>query len=280
MSLKERVILCALLSFLGLSVSAADLTPLSKGTTLLGKPLVVRVQGHTDEDAPRANTTITSQFLGTQATLIETSISAIPESSPSAEADPQASPGVPLSGSTDLYIAGVRVWTGQLYFQNGGLAYHGGTAPVQIPFPLFAYPIGPLMVQLDAGVELEGTLDASITPGLSYPLQDSSLDLKVEAEAIIAGYIEGYASIWLLRAGAGGRIDLVEGSTGIQEFFYLNGDQPQGQYLGGFNVLRGNIYGFVDTKIFFGRWNRILKRNFFSWPGKCFAFGGSTCGLH
>lgn len=243
--------------------------------------------------APAAVTTSTTPASTTPATpALSTSASASSTSAqtPSANnsaatvnpstgtATPSASPaagGIQLA-TTDLYIGGTRVWAGKLKFEKGSFIYSGGVAPTQIPFPIFAYPLGPLMLELDAGVEFEGDLNASLTPGLSYPLADSSLTAKVEASLMASGYVEGYASLWIARGGVGGRLNLVNGSLGVQSFLFMNGLKPQGSYIGSVTLLSGDVYGFVDVNLFLG-WRRIIKKDFFKWSGRCYAFQQNSC---
>ena len=75
----------------------------------------------------------------------------------------------------------------------------------------------------------------------------------------------------------GGRINLIEGETGVSALFFLNGSKAQLSGFGQVQMLNGDIYAFVDTKVLFGSWKRILTKDLFKWNGKCFAFGGDAC---
>ncbi len=264
------------------------LNPISQSTTLFGKPLKMEQSANTLPSNQGASITTFSQFLGKGTNIFEASVEAVPAptaapnpDAPIGSTDPSASPspapGIEIA-KTDLYIGGTRVWAGTLSYNKGSLIYTGGVAPTQIPFPIFSYPLGPLLLQVNAGIEFEGGIEASLTPGLSYPLQDSSLTAKVEAELMASGFIEGDASLWIVRGGVGGRLNLIKGSTGINAFLFMNGSKPQGTYLGGVTFLSGSIYGFVDVRLF--KWNRIINKNFYSWSGWCFAFDKTTCGTN
>ncbi len=261
------------------------LPPISQNTQLMGKPLKIEQSSTVAPSGLGVSTQTTSQFLGRTSSIVSASIEAIPSTASDTPADGSASanpsatpaPGTIDLARTDLYIGGTRIWAGDLTFQKGGLVYSGGVAPTQIPFPILAYPLGPLMLEVDAGVEFEGDIQAALTPGLSYPLTDSSLDATLQAKLGAAGFIEGYGSIWLVRGGVEGRVDLIQGSTGIDAHLFMNGTKPIGTYLGKVVLLSGDVFGFVDTKLFFGKWNRILKKDFFKWKGLCYAFQAESC---
>lgn len=282
MKFKLRTVIVLSAAILSLSAAArADegenlvLDPIALKTKLLGHPLKIEERGETLPSNQGVRNSIHSQFLGNDTALVEASVEAIPSAAPSAT----PAQGIELA-RTDLYIGGTKIWAGSLRFRNGGLAYSGGVAPTQLPFPLLVYPLGPLLLELDAGVEFEGDLVASLTPGLSYPLPDSTLNASVEAKLYVAGYVEGYGSIWFVRGGVGGRLNLINGSTGISANLFMNGQKPVGKYLGRVVLLNGSVYGFVDTNLLFGKWTRIIKKDFFKWSGRCYSFDNSQCGLN
>jgi hypothetical protein len=266
----------------------------------LGKPLIVSQTGNTVSSGQGVIATTHTEFLGSSKNLVEASVEAIPQASasPSPGADPQAvaaniavanDPGVASAsptpmpiyeidlGRTDLYIDGFRIWTGDLSYQNGELTYSGGVAPTQIPIPIFIYPVGPMTLEVDAGVSFEGQIDATLSPGLSYPLQDSTLDAKLTANLSAGGFIEGYANLWLLRAGVGGEVDLIDGTVGVTGHIYMNGQTPSGQGMGMVHMLDGDLFGFVDDRFFFGVWSRIYTHDFYKWAGYCYSFGATAC---
>jgi hypothetical protein len=276
-----RFIILGLTFLSGIPSFAADVSsggvqliePMVQESKLLGKPMRVEQHAQTVNSGFGVMTSTQTELLGHSGTLVEASVEAIP-AAPMASATPS---GLVL-GTTDLYIGGTRIWTGALRYQKGSLTYSGGVAPTQIPFPIFAYPLGPVMLRVDAGIEFEGEIDASLTPGLSYPLADSTLDATLSANLGASGFVEGYAGLWIVRAGVGGRVDLIEGTTGVTGHIYMNGiTPPSGHGIGMVRLLSGDVYGFVDTKFFFGRWNRVLHKDFFKWGGYCYSFGAKTC---
>ena len=279
--------------------------PVIRESSLMGQKLSVEQDSATVSSGLGVVGTTKTSFVGHSMTLMEASVEALPSSSNEetaaalATAKAQTAPldsgvpvvsGTPIPGSTpipggivlgttDLYIDGIKLWTGTLQYANGSLSYDGGVPPTQIPYTIFVYPVGPMTLQVDAGVEFEGDVRASITPGLSYPFTDSTLDAQLSASIGAGGFIEGYANLWLIRAGVGGAVDLIDGSTGVAGHIYMNGQAPTGEGFGMVHLLSGDIYAFVDTGFFFGGWTRIWKKDFYNWAGWCYSFGATSCGI-
>ncbi|MBS1958614.1 MAG: hypothetical protein JST80_04000 [Bdellovibrionales bacterium] len=189
------------------------------------------------------------------------------------EVAPTPAQGVVLN-QHDLYIGGVRVWNGALRYDQGSLVYSGGVAPTQVPIPIFAYPLGPVLLQVEAGVEFEGNVSVKITPGVSYPLTDSSVTADLQAKLYAAGYIDAYARLLFLRAGVEGRINVIDAVAGWYSTFFLTGMKPISTSYGYARLLSGSVNGFVDFNLIFGRWRRLINKSFFSWKGKCLDFTG------
>jgi hypothetical protein len=284
---------------------AALITPVTRENQVFGKPLNVTEQAETVPSGQGIVTTTGASFAGHSKTLVDASVEAIPSQSPPSTivttgtttsgggggitvTSPPGTIGPtgttitsgPVSivlGDTNLYIGGVKIWTGALTYKNGVLAYSGGVAPTQIPFTLFVYPVGPMTLEVDAGVSFEGSITASLTPGLSYPLQDSELDAKLSADMSAGGFIDGYANLWLLRAGVGGQVNIIDGTVGVTGRILLNGHAPVGSGSGSVRMLNGELYGFVDDRFLFGVWSRLYTKNFYSWSGYCFSFDSTAC---
>ena len=242
---------------------AQDTTHLQAQTTLFGKPL--SVTQNTDASASKlgVQTSTLLQFLGKNVNLMQASV----EVSSSAQ------------GTTNWYIAGKRVWSGNLALQNGSLVYSGGLAPVQLPLPLFVYPLGPVILEVDTGIDFQGSLDVNLTPTLALPLQDSKLQGTLQETISAGGYLEGYAKLLVVRAGIGGKINLIDGNVGANADLFLNQSPPVLTGLGKVSFLEGSIYGFVDVIKLLGQWRRLLSANLYSWNGKCYAFGAESCAL-
>ncbi len=260
---------------------ADDSNHVSAHGTVMGKPVSVSQDSDPRADGLGVQTQTQVEFAGKSKSLSLISVEALPRNG--VEALPAASPAAsPSNGSiplatTNWYIGGTQIWAGNLAFEKGSLVYSGGIAPTEIPFPLFAYPLGPVLLQVDAGVSFQGNLSANLTPGLSYPLQDSTLTGSLQANLSAAGFLEGYARFLLIKAGVGGQINIIDGLTGVKTEIFLNGQKPTLAGFGKVQLLNGSIFGFVDTAYLFGSWKRILNRNFYSWNGKCYAFGVGTC---
>jgi len=178
-----------------------------------------------------------------------------------------------------LYVAGMRVWNGTAKFSKGSYTYTGGIAPLRIAFPVLAYPVGPLILQVVAGVDMQANIQASLTPGVAYPLNDSSLMASLSANAAAAAFVEGSATLLFVRAGVGGSVEVINGLTTVAAQLYYQ-IPPILTYGGKVTLLSGDVYAFVDSKLIFGSWKRWWSKDLFKWNGKCFAFGSDTCALN
>ena len=247
---------------------------------LLGHDLGVSQQSAGLATQHGINTATLIHFLGNSKNLMDASLEAIPPATTADSLAPSPSPAADqgtVLANTNWYIAGTRVWTGHLNYQKGALVYTGGISPTQIPFPLVVYPLGPLTLQVDAGVDFQGALNASMSPGWAYPLNDTVLKGSLTSNLTAGGYLEGYAKLLVVRGGVGGKINLIDGSTGINAMILFNGRKPILSGKGKVQLLNGDIYAFVDTNVFLGKWKRILNKDLYKWNGKCFAFGSDTC---
>jgi hypothetical protein len=284
-----RIVILCFFYFLSLNAQAAGplggvplITPITSQNQVFGKTLSVIQQAETVPSGQGIVSTTGASMSGVSKTLVEASVEAIPPAPSSTTTTTSATTGPTPSGvilaTTDLYIGGTKIWTGTLTEKNGSLVYTGGVAPTQIPFTLFVYPVGPLLLEVDAGVDFEGNISASLIPGFSYPLQDSELDAKLAASVSAGAFLDGYASLWLIRAGVGGTVNIIDGSIGVSGRLLMNGQAPTGSGTGSVQMLNGEFYGFVDTDLLFGNWSRIYTKDFYSWAGYCFSFEGKGCG--
>ena len=283
-----RVIKDSMMSISGLFLAfaaqaaepAQDPNHVTARSQLMGKPLSVSLDSDPTADARGVQSQTRVEFAGQARSLSLISVEALPPPvTDGATSSPSASPspaGVPLA-TTNWYIGGTQIWAGHLAFQNGSLVYAGGVAPTEIPFPLFAYPVGPVLLQVDAGVAFEGNLSAKLTPGLSYPIQDSTQTGTLQARLSAAGFVEGYARFLLVKAGIGGQVNVIDGATGVQAEIFMSQKKPELTGFGKLRLLNGSVFGFVDTAYLFGSWKRILNRKFYQWNGLCYAFGAESC---
>ena len=229
--------------------------------TLLGQDLSIShvievIAAHTG-----VSTQTQLQFLGKLKTLLDAS--AQYDSTPDAT----------------LYVAGMRVWSGALTQSNGSYGYKGGIAPTKMAFPLVSYPVGPLILAIDAGVVFEAQMSAKLTPGLAYPVTDSNLKASLSASASGSAFLEGSAKLLILKAGVGGSIQVIDGTSSMDALLYFQ-SPPQLSYGGKVNLLQGHVYAFADSYKLFGSWRRFWSHDFYNWAGKCYSFGSASCAVN
>ena len=159
--------------------------------------------------------------------------------------------------------------TGSLVQNGSTYSYNGSIAPTQIAFPIFSYPVGPVVLAVDSGVSLQGNLSASVAPDVSL-LASSQVTGDLQANLTAAAYVEGYAQFLFMKAGIGGQVDAISGTTGAHFNMTLAqalaGTQPQLQGFGRVSLLGGNVYGYLGS----------MKMSFYKWSGKCYSFDPSV----
>jgi|GEM_PF-6794582 len=250
------------------SASAQVPPPFLVQKNILGRTTSVALEAEAHPADAGASGSLSSVLFGRNLSLIRL------DSSPAARLP--AAEGERIA-STQLTVGGVRIWSGELGFRQGALRYSGAIPPVRIPLPLLAYPLGPVLLRLDTGLEIEGKLEASLTPGLSLPAADSTIEAGLAADLAASGFVEGYGSLYVVRAGMEGRVDLIDGKAGVATAMYFDGSKPRSGFSGQAVFMRGEIEAFVDTHLPLVSWKRILSKKIFSWPGRCFAPGGLKC---
>ncbi len=265
------------------ALAATDQTVLEQKSKLLGRELSVRQEYGSVPSGKGVQTVTQVQFIGTPKPLLDARVEYVPPVITSAA--PAATPQDPLSSlitntKHDFYVSGIRIWSDEMGYKDGSLFYSGGVAPTSIPIPVLTYPIGPLVLELDAGVEFEAQLLAKLTPSISFPFTDSSLAASLSAEAAASGFVEGSARILVIRAGIGGAINIVQGDASVGAVIFFKKQAPELTYGGKVSVLSGKIYAFVDTNILFGIWTHLWSANLYAWNGKCWAFGAESCAVN
>jgi hypothetical protein len=268
-----------LLLLLGLLTAPAQAQPsLHEQAQLLGNPFKIQQQATVENSASGGGQRISqetkSQLLGKSVNLVKVDLA----TEPAASAPENAEGGIALR-QHDVYVGGVRVWNGKFGLDHGTLTYSGGVAPTQIAIPLVTYPLGPLLLKVEAGFEFEGQLEARFAIGPSYPLKDSTVVASVQTDLYAAAYIDASARLLFLKGGIGGRIDVIDAQAGFFSTFYLNGMKPRTTNFGWARLMDGHVYGFLDSKILFGRWTRVWQHDFFNWMGACMTFtdGVKSC---
>jgi hypothetical protein len=178
----------------------------------------------------------------------------------------------------ELYVGGARLWTGRLRWQDGSLRYTGGVPPTQIPVPIILYPLGPLVLKLEAGLEFEGLLNVRLMPGLSFPLRDSTLIANLDMRLYAAAYLQASAQLLLLKGGIEGRVNVFDAKWGAHTFFYVNGLKPRTMTFGYAELFSGKVLGFIDYRFFTARWKRLHQNSLYEWNGKCLSFANGVGG--
>lgn len=187
------------------------------------------------------------------------------------------------STSNDLYVNGIKVWTGSGTFENGTVSYTGGVAPTQINIPVFSYTVGPLVLEVNAGVEFEAAMDARLSsplliPDLStLPTAETLVDTSLDTHAIASGYVEGLARVLIIQVGLGGDVNIIDGNAMVAASIpFLDPIASTLSYDGKLQVLNGKLYGFIDYRKA-GGWKRWKEFNLYSWKGLCWAMGEQSC---
>lgn len=177
---------------------------------------------------------------------------------------------------TEVYSFGKRVFSQSSYFSaDGNGAVRAGLTPTQVRVPVFAYPIGPLTLQLDAGARFQANIEAQMMNVIGIPVELSSLGIEMKAIAAAAGFIEGYAKFFIIRGGVGGQLDLIDAQGNLNARFNFDGTKPLVMVSAMVEFLKGRFYAFLDFWAF--GWKRLLDYDLYSWKGYCFSTGGLVC---
>lgn len=179
---------------------------------------------------------------------------------------------------TEVYSFGKRVFTDSRYltFENGEL--RAGLAPTQIRVPVITYPIGPLTVNVDGGVRFQANLTARNATNISFPIEFSEPGLQLSAVAAGAGFVEGYASLFVVRGGVGGQLDLIDAKLDINTRFSLETQKTLLTVSAIVEFLKGRIYAFLDVGLsIFGGWKRLIDKDLYNWNGYCFSTDNLRC---
>ncbi len=248
-------------------------TGISESTVLLGKTLTVsQVNGPTATGNGIQSTTDV-QFLGAAKPLLQAVLA-------TSGAAPNSLAALASDTTQTYYVDGIRVWSGQISENKGVVNYTGSVPLTQITIPALMYPVGPLILELNAGISFEAQLAANLTPELSVPLQDTSITGSLQTSATASGFVDGDVRVVIFRGGLKGSVTLIDGAATVNALMFFNGQAPQLSYSGKVSALAGNVSAFVDTNLLFGSWKTIWSQNLYSWAGKCWAFGADTCATH
>ena len=192
------------------------------------------------------------------------------------------SPPDTINGVTynEVYSFGLRVFSDSfsLTTASGGLGFNAGLAPTEIRVPIVVYPIGPVTLEIDGGARFQADVTGQAVPNPAIPVQDSAIGAELSAQADVAGFIEGYASFLVVRAGVGGQVDLVDGSADVNARFMFDGTPPYVGVDAWVDFLAGDFYAFVDLlDIFTLSFKRLVDYTLYSWNGYCFETQADLC---
>jgi hypothetical protein len=237
----------------------------SKGTQVLGRELSAGLEAGNPADTKNAQTKAKVTILGVALQALSALVS----------------PPNTIGGTTytEVYSFGKRVFTeSTVSEENGILKYHVGLSPTEIRVPAVVYPVGPVLLQIDGGARFQANVTIQNSTEISIPIQYSNFAAQISAIAAAAGFIEGYAKFFVLRAGVGGQLDLIDARADVNVRYTMGEPKPLVLVSAMAEFLKGRIYAFVDIfGLFKFGWRRLLDHDFYKWNGYCFATDNLTC---
>jgi hypothetical protein len=179
---------------------------------------------------------------------------------------------------TEVYSFGKRVFSDRGYIYTNGAQLSVGIAPTQVRVPFVVYPVGPVTLEVDGGARFQANLSLSNMTNISFPIQYSEPGFQLSAVAGAAGFVEGYAKLFILRGGVGGQLDLVDAHLDVNSKYNLEEQKVFVQVSAIAEFLKGRIYAFVDVfGIFSWGWKRLIDKNLYDWKGYCVATENIQC---
>ncbi len=262
---------CFLLLALFVSSHALADQVLQKKTKILGKEFSVTEQLGSVATGEGVNALTQVKFLGKAIQLL------------SSQLQYTTADGKIVSKKNDLMVNGIKVWTGGGTLVDGTLSYTGSVAPTQLNMPVFSYAIGPVVLEVNAGVTFEAAMDASLTSPLlnadlsSILLANALVDTSIDTHATASGYVDALARVLIFQVGINGEVNIIDGNASVAASVPLMDPlHPTLSYDGKLQVLNGSINAFIDTKML-GSTQRIKNLKIYSWKGMCWAMGGQSC---
>lgn len=179
---------------------------------------------------------------------------------------------------TEFYSFNKKIFSDASFVSNEGGTLRLGLAPTQIRAPLVVYPVGPLVLEADAGVRFQANLALENATVISIPIQYSEPGLKLSAVASAAGFVEGHANVLIIRGGVGGQVDLVDAHLDIHSRFMPEHKTATVEVSAIAQFLKGRFYAFLDVFGFLSAgWERFIDEDLYSWKGYCVATENRTC---
>jgi hypothetical protein len=178
---------------------------------------------------------------------------------------------------TEVYSFGKAVFKDSTSMEGGMLKFRAGIAPTEVRIPVYAYPVGPLLLQIDGGARFEANVTIQGTPEISFPIEFANFSVDLQAVAAAAGFIEGYAKLFIVRAGVGGQVDLIDAHASVNARF-TPATKPLVLISAMVQFLNGRLYAFADVFWLSQMgWKRLWNYDLFAWNGYCFATDNQTC---
>lgn len=179
----------------------------------------------------------------------------------------------------EYYSFGSRVFHESYFYSHDGvLSMKAGLIPTEVRVPIVQYPVGPLVVGIEGGARFQANIETTLTPTIMFPAHQSTLEVKLAANASAAGFIEGSAKLLFLRAGVGGELSLIDAQANVDSLFFFDGQKPVTQFGAIAKFLQGKIFSFFDLfNIFQLGWSRFSENDFYRNKGFCVAGGSLQC---
>lgn len=179
---------------------------------------------------------------------------------------------------TEVYSFGKRVFSKSTTIEQSGLLkFRAGISPTEVRIPVFAHPVGPLLLQIDGGARFEANVTIQNSTEIAFPLEFANFAVDLQAIAAAAGFIEGYAKLFIVRAGVGGQIDLIDAHASVNARFTPS-TKPLVLISAMVEFLKGRLYAFADVFWLSQMgWKRLWDYDLYNWNGYCFATDIQAC---
>jgi hypothetical protein len=265
-----RIVLTILISIFLLSPSVwaesdAALFQESKNIKVLGQNLGGRFAAGTAQDTQQMQATVNATVLGKNLLPLQAIVN----------------PPMNIGQTTyvEYYSFGSRVFHASYYYSHEGiLSMKAGIIPTEVRVPVVRYPVGPLVVSLDSGARFQANIETVLTPTILFPADQSVLEARLAANASAAGFVEGSAKLFFMRAGVGGELSLVDAAANVDSLFYFDGRHPVTQLGVVATFIKGKIFSFFDLfNIFQFGWSRVSENDYYRNKGFCFSKGNLQC---
>ncbi|MGE3261329.1 MAG: hypothetical protein AB7K68_06090 [Bacteriovoracia bacterium] len=179
---------------------------------------------------------------------------------------------------TEFYSFGKRIFSNSTTIEKSGLLkFRAGISPTEVRIPVYAYPVGPLLLQIDGGARFEANIIVQNSTEIAFPLQFANFAVDMQAVAAAAGFIEGYAKLFIVRAGVGGQLDLIDAHASVNARFTPS-TKPLVLISAMVEFLKGRLYAFADVFWLSQMgWKRLWNYDLYNWNGYCFATDVNAC---